>query len=336
MDYVTLGESDVRVSRVVLGCWAFGGDAFWGPQDDKVSMDTVSAALEHGINFLDTAEGYGENGRAESVVGKALKGRRARAIVATKAYGDSLKPDNLEKACDASLTRLQMDYIDLYYIHWFNPSFPVEDTLERMGRLKSKGKIRAIGICNFGPKHLARIAPVREKYGITVHQLPYSLFWRAIEYEVLPRSIEQKMHVVSYSSLAQGLLTGAYAKVEDVPDYLKITRFYDSARVNAGHGEAGCEAEVFRALSELKKVSAEVGIALPLLAAGWNLSQPGIASVLIGARTPSEIEESARAADVKLGRDVLHHMQEVSEPVKRKIGSNPDMWVGGGKSRFFA
>jgi myo-inositol catabolism protein IolS len=336
MDYVTLGESDVRVSRIVLGCWAFGGDAFWGPQEDKDSLDTVSAALEQGINFVDTAEGYGENGKAESVVGKALKGRRSRAVVATKAYGDSLRPENLEKACDASLARLQTDYIDLYYIHWFNPSVPVEETLECMGRLKSKGKIRAIGICNFGPKHLARISPIREEYGISVHQLPYSLFWRAIEYEILPRSIEQKMQIVTYSSLAQGLLTGAYAKIEDVPDHLKITRFYESTRVNAAHGEHGCEAEIFQALSELKKISAEVGIALPLLAVGWNLGQPGVSSVLVGARTPAEIVQNAKAAETRLDQDILRRLRALSEPTKRKLGRNPDMWVGEEKSRFFA
>src|SRR5262249_29675985 len=156
MEKVTLGATGLEVSRISLGTWAFGGDPVWGEQGDRESIDTVSAALACGVNFIDTAAGYAE-GRSEEVLGRALAGRRDRAVIATKAYG-TLDRAGVIAACEASLKRLATDYIDVYYVHWPNPAIPLAETVATLGRLLDAGKIRVAGVSNFGPLTLADLA----------------------------------------------------------------------------------------------------------------------------------------------------------------------------------
>jgi len=313
------------------------GDArFWGPQDEGTSARSIAAALDHGINFLDTAEGYGD-GRSEQVIGRALKGRHHEAAIATKAYGESLRPETMPKSLDASLRRLQTDHVDVYYIHWPNLDVPLVDTFGALAELKAAGKIRAGAICNFGPRKIAELTELIES-GAPVtsiaHQLPYNLLWRAIEGEILAPTRAVGMKVVVYSPLAQGLLTGMYRNVDQVPAHLKVTRFYNGANKDALHGEEGCEAELFAAIDGLVALCEEAGVSMTHLALAWVLAQPDVGSLLVGARTPEEIEENTAALDAAVSPDVLRRATEITEPVRARLGPNPDMWMGGSQSRY--
>ena len=253
MERTTLHGTDISVSRLSLGTWAFGDDPMWGAQDEKASIDTVSASLDHGIDFIDSAEGYSD-GRSEEVLGRALKGRRDKAVIATKVYSDRSR-DGVVKACEGNLKRLQTDYIDAYYIHWPSLEIPVAELMEGLDRLLQAGKIRAAGICNAGPFTLSELEQIKGKPVLSLHQIPFSLFWRACEYEVLPKTRALGATGVAYSVLAQGLLTGRYASAADVPKSLHVTRFYG----DGGHGEAGAETEIFTALAELRDLAKAEG-----------------------------------------------------------------------------
>jgi aryl-alcohol dehydrogenase-like predicted oxidoreductase len=328
MDRTVLAGTDIEVSRISLGTWAFGSDPMWGAQDDRESVAVVSAALDAGIDFIDTAAGYAD-GRSEEVLGRALEGRRDRAIIATKVYGD-LAGAPLTAACEASLRRLRTDYVDAYYLHWPNPAIPIEESLRGLRDLKEAGKIRSAGICNFGPLNLADLKAARDADVVVLHQLPYSLFWRAIEYDILPATRTMGLDVVAYSVLAQGLLTGRYASSAEVPQSLHATRFYG----DGPHGDSGADTEVFAALPGLRALADEAGVSLADLAIQWALAQPGVAVVLTGARTPAEIEANAKALDVRVDPAALAAATALSGPVKAKLGANPDMWMAGEKSRF--
>ncbi len=328
MERTTLHGTDIMVSRLSLGTWAFGNDPVWGAQDEKASVDTVSASLDHGIDFIDTAEGYAD-GRSEEVLGRALKGRRGRAVIATKVYSDRSR-EGVVKACEDNLKRLQTDYIDAYYIHWPNPEIPVAESMEGLDRLLQSGKIRSAGICNAGPVTLSELEQVKGKPVLSLHQIPFSLFWRACEFEVLPKTRALGATGVAYSVLAQGLLTGRYAAAAEVPQGLHVTRFYS----DGPHGETGAETEVFAALAQLREVAKAERQTLPDLSIQWALAQPGIDVVLTGARTPQEIEENAKALDRKASSETLAQMTAISEGVKAKLGPNPDMWMNARQSRF--
>ena len=328
MERTRLAGAGFDVSRISLGTWAFGNDPMWGDQDEKASIDVVSAALDAGIDFIDSAAGYAD-GRSEEVLGRALQGRRDRAVIATKVYKD-LDGAALIAACEASLRRLRTDYVDAYYPHWPNPDIPIGASLEGLRALKEAGKIRSAGVCNFGPRRLADLRAAKDAGVVVLHQLPYSLFWRAIEFDIPPESRAMGLDVIAYSVLAQGLLTGRYASAADVPRSLHASRFYG----DGPHGEAGAEVEIFAAIPGLRTLSDAAGIPLADLAIQWALAQPGISVVLTGARTPAEILANARALDRKLDTATLAEATALSQPVKARLGPNPDMWMNAENSRF--
>ena len=156
MLYRKLGQTGIDVSVIALGCWPFAGGGYWGEQDDQASIATVHAALDAGINFFDTAEGYGR-GHSERVLGEGLKGRRHQAVIATKVSASHLSAEGVAQACEGRLANLQTDYIDLYQIHWPNWTIPLAETVEAQAKLKRLGKIRAIGVSNFAVQDLGDI-----------------------------------------------------------------------------------------------------------------------------------------------------------------------------------
>jgi len=320
VEYRRLGRSDITVSTVCLGCWPFAGDPTWGPQEEAQSVATVHAALDAGINFFDTAENYGK-GLSEETLGRALGRRRKEAVIATKV--GRRQPVEIRSACENSLRRLRTDYIDLYQIHWPSRSVPVADQFEALERLREEGKVLAVGVCNFGVSDLSELLAAGR---CEANQLPYSLLWRAIEFEIQRRCVENDIGILTYSSLAQGLLTGKFRSAEEVPEGRARTRLFSSSRPLARHREPGCEAEVFAALERVRATCDRLGEPMAAVALAWLLHQRGVTSVIAGARRPEQVAENARAAELKLDPDVVRELSQATEEVKQKIGSNADMW----------
>ncbi len=329
MLYTVLGNPSLRVSTYALGCWPFAGGQTWGDQDENSSIATVDAALDAGINFFDTAEGYGA-GESERVLGKALRGKRERAIIATKVAANHLGAADVVTACEGSLRNLQTDYIDLYLIHWPNWEIPLAETVGALQALQQAGKIREIGVCNFGVQDLSAILSL---YPVVTNQLPYNLLWRVIEREILPVCNAHNVGLMCYSPLAQGLLTGRYATADDVPDGLARTRLYAGTRPHAIHGEAGVEHEVFAALAEIKQIAEGLGEPMAAVALAWVRQQPGVATILIGARSPHELHLNLPALNLQLPPDVIDALNRVTAKVKERLGNNPDMWAAPSRMR---
>jgi len=329
MLYRRLGQSDLEVSVITMGCWAIAGDRFWGPQDEGDAIGALRMAVECGINLIDIAEAYGD-GRSEELVGKAFKDMREKVIIATKVSVDHLRPEDVRAACEASLKRLGTDYIDVYYIHWPNWDIPVSETLGAMEGLKEEGKIRIIGCSNFGRRDLTKLL----QYGrVEVIQLPYSLLWRAVEYEILPTCVENGVSVACYSPLLHGLLTGKFRSINDVPPGRARTRHFSSSREGTRHGEPGAEKETFEAIEKIREICQEAGLPMTQVAIAWLLRQDGIATVTAGARNPKQIRANASAASLELPRDVVEALTSVTEPLKEKLGSNADLWQSDSRIR---
>lgn len=330
MQYKSLGNTDIKVSEFALGCWPFAGGSVWGPQDDDVSIATVHAALDKGITFFDTAEGYNDDSHSEEVLGRALAGRRDEAVIATKISPPHLEPSLVEETCDASLQKLQTDFIDLYQIHWPNHSVAVEDSMAALLKLRDSGKIRSIGVCNFGVQDLSDALASAE---IVTNQLPYNLLWRPIEVEIQPKCLENNIGLICYSPLAQGLLTGRYASPDEVPDGLSRSRLFSNDRPLANHGEDGCESEAFEGIAKVIEIAKGLGEHPAKVALAWVRSRPGITSLLVGARSPEELDLNIPAFEYWLPAGIADQLAAATEPVKEKLGSNADMWNGDNRMR---
>ncbi len=330
MKYQKLGNTNIKVSQICLGCWALAGDKVWGPQKESDSIRTVHEAVDTGINFFDSAELYGD-GRSEEILGKALSKRRERVIIATKVNPKHLFPAELRRACEASLRRLKTDYIDLYYIHFPNPQVYISETSETLVKLKEEGKIRAIGVSNFGKQDLQKLLPDGRT---EVNQLPYNLLWRVIEYEILPFCIQNEIGVICYSSLSQGLLTGKFHSPDEVPLGRARTRHFSGDRPLARHGEKGAESETFSAIEDIRNLSKQIGMEMVHLALGWLLTRKGVISIIVGARNPDQIKRNAKAVKLKLSFDVIAKLTNITEELKEKLGLNADMWESSSKSRI--
>jgi aryl-alcohol dehydrogenase-like predicted oxidoreductase len=309
-------------SKIALGCWGFVGGSMWGDQQESVSIDTVSAALDSGINFFDNAHGYGD-GYAEEVLGKALLGRRHQAIIATKITIDTDAEKDVAANCELSLRRLQTDYIDLLQIHWPNHQIPPDDVYQAFCKLLEAGKIRAFGVSNYGVGDLTDILQVGR---VATNQLPYSLLFRAIEYQIQPLCVQRGVGILCYSALLHGLLADKYATLEDMPDGRARTRHFSKNRPGTRHTEDGCEQETFDALQRIRQIAADINQPVSLVAVAWVLHQPAVTAAIVGARNPQQIRQMAAAAALKLDPETLQKLDDATDPVKKALGLNPDMW----------
>ncbi len=350
MQYRKLGATDIKVSAMALGCWPFAGDATWGPQDDNDSIATVHAALDNGVNFFDTAEGYAD-GKSERVLGQGLKGRRQEAVIATKVSPNHLSAEDVVLSCERSLKMLGTDYIDLYQIHWPSRAavmqapggkqaigsggsatreVPLSETVRALERLKKQGKIRTIGVSNFAFEDLSKVVKLTD---VVTNQLPYSLLWRAIEHEIKPLCVKNKVGIICYSPLAQGLLTGRYKTADEVPEGLARTRLFSNKRPLARHDDPGCEKEAFEAIRKVRKVAARLGEPMAAVSLAWVRQRRGVTSFLVGARKPAELTQNLPAMDVKLDAETVKELNAATEGVKRYVGRNPDPWNTGNRTR---
>lgn len=341
MEKKRCGNSDLYLSVLGTGCWAFGGGNYWGAQDQKDVNATVRRSVELGINFFDTAEAYND-GRSEESLGIALRGiSRQNIIIASKISPNNTYPDILFAHCEASLKRLQTDYIDIYMIHW--PIHPhsirhftddrrvienpprLADALEAIAQLQVQGKIRYLGVSNFGLERLhevKRLAP-----SIIVNELPYSLLTRAIEAEVIPYCQKSAIGIIGYMTLLQGILSGTYAKLSELPPNQRRTRHFDS-RTNplCRHGGNGVEGETEETLEEIRSLIRESGRPMYEIAIQWAIQQRAMTSVLVGARNEGELQANVAAASERMPAELYEKLNVVTMPLLVKMGNGFDYY----------
>jgi myo-inositol catabolism protein IolS len=323
MEYRKLAKTDIEVSTIAFGCWAIVGGFNWGEQDERDSHEALVAAYESGVNFFDTAEAYG-NGKSEQMIAAALGSVREGIIIATKVSPQNFAPADLRAACERSLQNLQTDYIDLYQLHWPNHEIPVAETLGVMEELKTEGKIRAYGVSNFGPRDLAEV--LIEDFAVSSDQVAYNLLFRAVEWDIQPACVGNDVSILPYSPLMQGLLTGKFQSADEVPVDRARTRHFRGDRPAAKHGESGHEEETFAAIARIAAIAREVDMEMADLSLGWLLAQPGVTSVLVGARNAEQARRNVQAAGVAVSPGIVQKLNAATDHLKTLLGPAADMW----------
>jgi aryl-alcohol dehydrogenase-like predicted oxidoreductase len=317
MELRNLGSSDIKISPIIMGTWQAGRD-MWADIDDAETTRAIQAAVDAGVNAIDTAAVYGK-GHSERVVGKAVGERRPQVVIATKVFANELQYDQVIAACEHSLANLQTDYIDLYQIHWPSGSFgspvvPIEETMRALTALKEQGKIRAIGVSNFSRIQLEEAMAFGD---IVSLQPPYSLLWRHVEADAMPVCAAKGLSILAYSPMAQGILTGKFG-----PDH----RFKrgDHRRANRLFQEP-VFTRVQDALAALQPIAERHTITLGQLALAWVIAQPG-ACAIAGARNADQALENAQAGAVSLTPEDLAEMDRISLQVTAQLDDNPVLW----------
>ncbi len=321
MELRKCGNSGLELSVLGIGCWSFGGGDYWGAQDQSDVQAVVDRALERGIRYFDTAEAYNE-GRSEQALGQALKGRRQEALIGTKVPPAFTKPAILRQHCEASLRRLQTEWIDLYMVHWPITDHPVDDAFATLLALQAEGKIRTIGVSNFGVRQLEQA--LATGCPVTANQLCYNLLSRAIEIDIMPYCALHGLGVLAYMPLLQGLLTGRYASADEMPYLRARTRHFRGDRRDSRHGEAGAEEEVFAAIRSIQSIAAELQVPMAWLALSWILTRPAISCVLAGIRTAEQLEQNIAAVELKLPGSMVQRLDELTGPLLQKLGTSAD------------
>jgi aryl-alcohol dehydrogenase-like predicted oxidoreductase len=295
-----LGYTDLYLTMIGFGAWAIGGpwDFGWGPQDDDESIATIQHAIDLGINWIDTAAAYGL-GHSEELVGRVLKGRRERIIVATKCglvWNDPselrvfnrLKGWSVRREAEDSLRRLGVDVIDLYFIHWPNPDADVEEAWTEIARLVEEGKIRYAGVSNFSVGQIRRAQAI---HPVAALQPLYNILDRGVEAELLGFCAANDIGVVAYSPMASGLLTGKFTRerIAALPadDMRHKKEFFREPELAAN----------LALIEGLRPIAARHGRSVGQLAVAWVLRRPELASAIVGARRPEQIAQIAPAAD---------------------------------------
>ena len=306
MDYVRLGRSGMKVSRVCVGTNMFGA----GYVDDDRAISVIDAAFDAGINFIDTADAY-NSGHSEVVVGRAVSSHRHDFVVATKGFiatgsgpnDVGLSRKHLIDAVEASLNRLQTDYIDLYQVHYFDPDTPLEESLQTLDDLVRQGKIRYIGCSNFVAWQLMKALWVSDKQGFERFesvQPEYNLGKRDIEGELFAVCADQSVGVIPYQIFMGGVLTGRYSPEAPPPsDSHMASRHAQRAK------DTYWTDRTFEMVKTLKETAASLEISVPELLIAWTLSKPEITSVIVGASRPEQAESNARATSVQLPGEII-------------------------------
>jgi len=301
----------MHITPIGIGAWAMGGGGWafaWGPQDDDESVAAIHAALDAGINWIDTAAVYGL-GHSEEVVARALKGRSHKPFVFTKCervwnerreIGKSLKADSIRREVEASLRRLQLDVIDLYQIHWPEPEEDIEEGWTAMAELQREGKVRWIGVSNFNVDHLRRAQAIAP---ITSLQPPYSILAREIEEAVLPYTQAHGIGVIVYSPMKSGLLSGGMtrARIAAMPadDFRRRTPHFQEPRLTRNLELA----ELLRSIGRRHdRMPGEVAIA-------WTLRHPAVAAAIVGMRSAKQVEGVIGAANFRLSGEEVQEIE---------------------------
>jgi aryl-alcohol dehydrogenase-like predicted oxidoreductase len=319
MEYRMLGKSGLRVPVLSLGTATFGGTTEffkrWGQTDVREASRLIDLSLEHGLNFFDTANVYSQ-GASEEILGAALKGRRLQAIVSTKAtfsMGDGPNDAgasryHILRECDASLKRLGTDFIDLYFIHGFDPLTPVEETLRALDDLVRSGKVRYIGCSNFAAWQLMKALSVSEKHHLnaySVYQGYYSIVGRDYEWELQPLAEDQGIGLMVWSPLGWGRLTGKIRRGQPLPE----------GRIKSGGTAGGPGVDdvlLYDTTDVLDALAAETGKSIPQLALNWLLQKKTVCNIVVGARNEEQLLENLGAVGWKLTAEQVARIDAVS------------------------
>ena len=305
MEKRKLGKQGLEVSALGLGC--MGMSQFYGPRDDKESVATLERAVEIGINFFDTADVYGV-GHNEELVGKALKKYRDRVIIATKFANQVLpdgkraingRPEYVRSACDASLKRLGIDHIDLYYQHRVDKNVPIEDTVGAMAELVRTGKVRYLGLSEAGASTIRR---AHATHPISALQSEYSLWTRDYEDEVIPTLRELGIGFVPFSPLGRGFLSGNIRELSDDDMRRKISPRFAAENMQSN----------LKVVDRIKEIAAEKGITPSQLALAWVLAQGRDMVPIPGTKRRTYLEENVAAANIQLSKSDLDRIEEVA------------------------
>jgi 1-deoxyxylulose-5-phosphate synthase len=308
MRYRRLGASDLDVSVISLGSWLTYGV---GVERDR-AIACVRRALDVGINLIDTANVYGR-GAAETLLGEALAGvPRDSYVLATKVFGE-MGPDDkglsraqIEKQLDASLKRLRVDHVDLYQCHRYDPGTPLEETMEALTAAVKAGKTRYIGFSEWSPKNIEDALALTDVERFVSSQPQYSLLWRRPEKSVIPLSAANGISQIVWSPLAQGVLTGKYAPGAPPPQESRAANDEMSGPIRGW-----MRPEVLEAVDRLRPIAAQAGASLAQFALAWVLREPNVASAIIGASRPGQVDENAAAADLEVDPALFAHAEAV-------------------------
>ncbi|MGA9794653.1 MAG: aldo/keto reductase family protein [Rhizomicrobium sp.] len=297
MKYRKLGASDLQVSEISLGSWLTYGV---GVEKDK-GFACVNRAFDLGINFIDTANVYGR-GAAESFLGEALANRKRDSyVLATKLWGDmgggnqGLSRAQVEKQLDDSLKRLRTDYVDLYQCHRYDPNTPLAETMEALTRAKQSGKVRWIGFSEWSPQQVEDAIALKGVEHFVSSQPQYSLLYRRIEKKIIPISAANGISQIVWSPIAQGVLSGKYLPGAAIPDHTRA-----SSDSMGGFIKSWLEAPVLEAVQKLKPLAQQAGCTLTQFALAWVLREPNVASAIVGASKPEQLDENACASGLKI------------------------------------
>lgn len=321
MEYRQLGRSGLKVPALSFGTATFGGgnEFFdkWGAVDVQAAARQIDICLDAGLNFFDTADVY-SSGASESILGVALKGRRNRTLISTKATFEMGEDPNavgssrfhLIEACEASLKRLGTDHIDIYFMHGFDALTPVEETLRALDDLITAGKIRYIGCSNFSGWHVMKSLAVSEKYGLAryvVYQGYYSLIGRDYEEELMPLCLDQGVGTMVWSPLGWGRLTGKIRLGQD-----------QSGRIKAGGAEGGPPVEnefLYRVVDVMDEIAKETGRSIAQIALNWLLARPTVCNLVIGARDEAQLKQNLGALGWSLTAEQMKRLDAVTDRV---------------------
>lgn len=315
MSFRNFGRTGMKVSPLCLGCMNFGGRT-----DLDTTMEMIDSFLDHGLNFLDTANIY-SRGTSEEFVGKALQrnGKRDHIVLATKAHGkmDDDDPNmrgnhrrNLIQACEHSLKRLQTDWIDLYQIHRPQPDIPIDETLAALDTLVQQGKVRYVGTSTYEAWQVMEALAVSRLNGyvrLVSEQPPYHPLDRRIERGLVPLAQTYGLALIPWSPLAGGFFTGKYTR-DGGPDDARLTN-RDNPRTKRMFSDAG-----FAVLDVFEELANEKGCTISQLALAWNMNQPGITSPIIGPRTPEQLADNLGALEVTLSEEDRQRIDDVAPP----------------------
>ena len=320
MEVRQLGKSDLRITPLGIGAWAIGGGGWsgsMGPQNDSDSIPAIHAALDQGINWIDTAALYGL-GHSEEMVARALDGRSPRPYIFTKCervwdaegrIGASLKAESIRSECEGSLDRLRTDVIDLYQIHWPEPDEDIEEGWTELARLKKEGKVRYIGVSNFSVAQMKRAQAIAP---ITSLQPPYSIVTRQIEEEILPFTQENNIGVIAYSPMSAGLLTGAMTR-ERVAQFAA-----EDWRRNLPNFREPLLSRNLRLVETLRAIGKRHGRTPGEVAIAWTLNHPAVTGSIVGFRSPQQVAGIIGAAEFRL---LPSEMEEIENALQREAAA---------------